>query len=153
VELPECTLPQRTISLAWLLSIKTTSRIGAILCSRFRKLDHPTLVGWAPGNYNNPPDGDESRIYVTAIDATTVVVDYGRRWHARRLLPGSPLAEVPITDPDHDLTGARLYTENSVPFIAVWGQDQNAPPALPSIDVGTDIVPLRAPSIQKVFQS
>ena len=111
-----------------------------------------TLVGWAPGNNNNPPDGDESRIYVTAIDPTTVVVDYDNDGTPDAFYPVSPLAEVPITDPDHDLTGARLYTENGVPFIAVWGQDQNAPPALPSIDVGTDIVPLLAPSIQKVFQ-
>jgi uncharacterized repeat protein (TIGR01451 family) len=111
-----------------------------------------TLVGWAPGNNNSPPDGDESRVYVTALEPTTVVVDYDNNGTPDASYPVSPLAEVPITDPDHDLTGARLFTENGVPFIAVWGQDQNAPPALPSIDVGTNIVPLRAPSIQKTFQ-
>jgi hypothetical protein len=57
---------------------------------------------------------------------------------------------VDITDPtDHDMTGAWLYVEDSVPFIAVWGQDESAPPALPSIDVGTNIVPVLAASIQQ----
>jgi uncharacterized repeat protein (TIGR01451 family) len=108
------------------------------------------LVGWAPGNNNEPPDGDESRVYVTAIDSTTVTVDYDGNRAPDAQYPVAPLAEVDIADPiDHDMTGAYLYVESRIPFIAVWGQDESAPPALPSIDVGTNIVPLRAPSIQQ----
>lgn len=108
------------------------------------------LMGWAPGNNNEPPDGDQSRVYVTAVNTTTVVVDYDNDGQPDNQYSVAPLSEVDITDPDdHDLTGAYLYVENGVPFIAVWGQDESAPPALPSIDVGTNIVPLRAPSIQQ----
>ncbi len=110
------------------------------------------LVGWAPGNNNRPPDGDESRVYVTAATTTTVFADYDNDETADASFLVSPLAEVPITDPaDHDLTGARLYTSDNVPFIAVWGQDQNAPSSLPSIDVGTNIVPLPPLAIQKSY--
>lgn len=111
------------------------------------------LIGWAPGNNNVPPDGDESRVYVTAVTTTTVFVDYDKDGTIDASFPVPALAEVPITDPnDHDMTGA-LYTagDNSVPFMAVWGQDQGAPPALPSIDVGTNIVPLPSLSIQKTY--
>jgi uncharacterized repeat protein (TIGR01451 family) len=111
------------------------------------------LIGWAPGNNNNPPDGDESRVYVTAVTTTTIFVDYDKdgTLDASFLVP--PLAEVPITDPtDHDMTGA-LYTagDGPVPFMAVWGQDQSAPAELPSIDVGTNIAPLPTLAIQKTF--
>jgi uncharacterized repeat protein (TIGR01451 family) len=94
---------------------------------------------------------DESRVYVTALSATTITVDYENDGTPDNWYPVVPLAEVDITDPtDRDMTAARLYTENGVPFVAVWGQDESAPPALPSIDIGTSVVPLRAPSIQKL---
>jgi uncharacterized repeat protein (TIGR01451 family) len=108
------------------------------------------LIGWAPGNTNNPPDGDESRVYVTAVTTTTVYAEYDGNLLS---FPVSPLAEVPIvsTPPLTDLTGIRLYTTDGVPFIAVWGQDAGAPAGTPSIDVGTNVVPLVAPSIQKTY--
>jgi uncharacterized repeat protein (TIGR01451 family) len=115
------------------------------------------LIGWAPGNNCNPPGpcqggtGLESRVYVTAVNTTTVFVDYNDDGVADANYPVLPLAEVPITAPNFNLTGARLYTTNREPFIAVWGQDQSAPINLPSIDVGTNIVPLRAPSIEKGY--
>lgn len=121
-----------------------------------RDMTTQALVGWAPGNWP-PPSGPgnggtgfESRVYVTAVDTTTITVDYNNDGNPDNSFPVSPLAEVDITDPDWDLTGARLYTDG-VPFIAVWGQDQGASLALPSIDLGTNIVPLRAPSIQKGY--
>jgi uncharacterized repeat protein (TIGR01451 family) len=111
------------------------------------------LIGWAPGNNNNPPDGDESRVYVTAVTTTTIFVDYDKDGTLDASFLAPPLAEVPITDPaDHDMTGA-LYTagDGPVPFMAVWGQDQSAPAALPSIDVGTNIAPLPTLAIQKTY--
>ncbi len=107
------------------------------------------LIGWAPGNHNDPPDGVESRIYVTAETATTLYVDYDNDGTEDDVFDVFPLAEIDVLPPapDYALTGARFYTTGT-PFMAVWGQDESAPAALPSIDIGTNIVPLRAPSIQ-----
>lgn len=107
------------------------------------------FIGWGAGNVNQPPDGDESRVYVTALTTTTLFVDYNRDGAADATVPITPLAEVPVIDPDHDLTGAYLYTTDGVRFAAVWGQDQSAPPAEPSIDVGTGIVPIPSLLLQK----
>jgi len=109
------------------------------------------LVGLGLGNNNVPPDGDQSRVYVTALTATTLFVDYNNDGTVDASFPISPLAETPITDPDHDLTGAFLFTDDGTLFIAVWGQDESAEPALPSIDVGISIIPLRSLTVQKVF--
>jgi uncharacterized repeat protein (TIGR01451 family) len=109
------------------------------------------LIGWAPGNNNNPPNGNESRVYVTAVTTTTVLVDYNNDGTPDASFPVSPLAQVDITAPNFNMTGARLYTTDGVPFIAAWGEDPSAPVALPSLDMGTNIVPLRAPSIQKSY--
>jgi uncharacterized repeat protein (TIGR01451 family) len=134
------------------------------------------LVGWAPGNRlsfdPSLPDGsvaddpgdwptldgrEASRVYVTAGTATTINVNYGGGVPIRPV-PVSPLEEVYIVDDypdpssaDYDMTGAFLYTEDGVRFIAVWGQDESAPAADPSIDVGTNIAPLRAPSLEKTY--
>jgi uncharacterized repeat protein (TIGR01451 family) len=116
------------------------------------------LVGWAPGNNCNPPGpcdggtGLESRVYVTALVTTTVYVDYESNGGRMGSFDVSPLEERDIVDDvDFDMTGARLYTNDGEPFIAVWGQDESATLALPSLDLGTNIVPLRAPSIQKSY--
>ncbi len=112
-----------------------------------------TLVGWAPGNNNDPPNGDQSRVYVTTAAAgdTEILVDFDGDGTPDDSVTVPPLAEVDITDPsDFDMTGAFLFSaDTTVPFVAVWGQDQSADENLPSIDVGTNIAPLRAPSIQK----
>lgn len=107
------------------------------------------LVGLGFGNYNNPPDGDESPIYVTALTATTIFVDYNGNGTPDASFPVAPLQETTVTDPDHDMTGAFLYTTDGTPFLGAWGQDQNAAPALPSIDVGTSVVPLPSLVVQK----
>lgn len=108
-----------------------------------------TFVGQGRGNNNEPPDNDESRVYVTALATTTLFVDYNNDGTPDNSYPISPLAEVPITDPDHNLTGAYLYTENGVQFAAAWGQDESANPRLPSIDVGITLIPLPTLLVQK----
>ncbi|MCK6625355.1 MAG: IgGFc-binding protein [Anaerolineae bacterium] len=116
----------------------------------FNRLATQTLIGLGLGNNNQPPDNDQNRIYVTAVEETTLTVIYSNG--ARRDFEVSPLEEVDIVDPDnHDMTGAFLFTSNEVPFATVWGQDQDADPALPSIDAGTGIVPLPALLLQKTF--
>jgi uncharacterized repeat protein (TIGR01451 family) len=123
------------------------------------------LIGWAPGNSSDPPSSwvppgggdpqpglEASRVYVTAATDTTVSVDYDGDGTSDNDVSVSALEEVFIVDPvDYDMTGAYLYTQDGVRFIAVWGQDEDAPPPEPSIDVGTNIAPLRAPSLQKTY--
>ena len=117
-----------------------------------------TLIGWAPGNNNKPPgpvptgSGNESPVYVTAATTATLILDYKNDPPTlSKTFTITPLHEIPITDPhDFDMTGAFLSTVNRTPFLAVWGQAENAPPALPSIDVGTSIVPLPDLGITKV---
>jgi hypothetical protein len=107
------------------------------------RLTTQSLIGWGSGNINMPPDGDQSRVYVTAVSATTVFVDYDNDGNPDASFDVAPLAQVDITDPnDHDMTGAFLYTNDGTSFVAVWGQEKDADPGLPSIDVGTGIVPL-----------
>lgn len=122
----------------------------------FNRLATQALIGLGLGNTREPPDGDESRIYVTANTDTTIFVDYNNLNDSDTIpdasFPVAALAEVAITDPaDHDMTGAFLYTTDRVPFVAVWGQVETAPAADPSIDAGTGIVPLPALLLQKTY--
>jgi uncharacterized repeat protein (TIGR01451 family) len=119
------------------------------------------LIGWAPGNNRVPPSswtGDPagltaSRVYVTALTTTTLNIEYD----LQDPIPDdtviiTPLEEVDVIDPnDYDMTGAVLYTTDGVPIVAVWGQDESAPRAQPSIDVGTGVVPLASMSVQKTI--
>jgi uncharacterized repeat protein (TIGR01451 family) len=116
------------------------------------RLATQALVGLGLGNVNQPPDADESRIYVTALNDTTVFVDYDNDGQVDNSFAVSPLAEVSITAPNHNMTGAFLFTSDGTPFAIVWGQDESAPEALPSIDAGGSIVPLPSLLIQKTFQ-
>jgi len=123
-----------------------------------------------PSNINDPNNnGREMRIYVTALTATNLFVDVNNDGTPDEVditgdgiadpYPGAgigypliPLQEMSIMDPsDCNMTGAFLFTRDSTPFAAVWGQDASASLALPSIDAGTTIVPLRSLAIQKTF--
>lgn len=127
-----------------------------------------TLVGWGVGNVDSPGcnsgTGRESRVYVTALTATTIYVDRNNDGTPDDvdvtgdgvLDPSpyalAPLQELSINDPrDCDMTGAFLYTTDGTPFAAVWAQDASADARLPSIDAGTNIVPLRSLALQKTF--
>jgi uncharacterized repeat protein (TIGR01451 family) len=120
-----------------------------------------TLVGLGLGNDNRPPGprpgqpgstGFESRVYVTAVNATNILVDYNNDGNPEFSRPVAPLEEVAITDPDFDMTGAFLSSDNGTPFASVWGQDQTANAAEPSIDAGTSVVPLPSLLLQKTFR-
>ena len=87
---------------------------------------------------------------MTALTDTTVTVHYGENIpDATVFIPA--LAEVAITSPDHDMTGAFLYTTDGTPFLSVWGERPDAPIAQPSIDAGSNIVPLSSLALQKSF--
>jgi uncharacterized repeat protein (TIGR01451 family) len=123
-------------------------------------LTNLALVGWAPGNNQTPPSGwpgdpaglEASRVYVTALNPTIVTVIFDLSTSRSADFPIIPLEEVDIIDPvDYDMTGAVLYTADGEAFAAVWGQDQTAPAAQPSIDAGTGIVPLASMAVQKTI--
>lgn len=123
-----------------------------------------SLVGWGVGNNGSEPGEEDqyySRLYVTALTDTTVFVDYdndGFQVGIDQEYTIPRLQEVPITRTIGagelaDLTGAYLYTTDQKRFLAVWGQDASAPDALPSIDVGTHVVPFPPLSIQKTVNA
>lgn len=110
------------------------------------------LIGWAPGNNQEPPTGggNYSPVYVTALAATTITVHYADGTPDTQIFV-PPLAEVPITSPTEDMTGAFLYTTDGTPFIAVWGEQPSAPGGQPAIDAGSNIVPIYSLALQKSF--
>ncbi len=133
-------------------------------------LTSQVLVAWGVGNapngdINNPPGpvplpppgpagdatGDESPVYVTALEDTEVIVIYADGSQAGPISVPR-LTEVILTAPNHDMTGAFIYSVDGTPFGAVWGQDGRAPVALPSIDVGTGIAPIQSLTIQKTYE-
>ncbi len=116
-----------------------------------QNLTSQVLIGWGIGNINPTPTADESRLYVSAIKTTTVSIDFENDGVVDQIITVPPLAEIPVTDPDHDLTGAFLFTDNKDRFVTVWGQDQGANAELPSVDVGTNVVPLPSLVIQKTM--
>lgn len=113
--------------------------------------------------------GREMRVYVSTLTDTNLFVDVNNDGTPDEVdingdgvadaYPGpgigyflSALQEMSITDPsDCDMTGAFLFTQDGAPFASAWGQAENAAAALPSIDAGISIVPLRSLAIQKTF--
>ncbi|MBE7469417.1 MAG: IgGFc-binding protein [Anaerolineales bacterium] len=119
----------------------------------FNRLATQALIGLGLGNVREPPTNNQSRIYVTAVEETTIFVDYDNDGNVDAEFDVSPLSETFITDPeDNDMTGAFLFTSDETPFATVWGQDQDADGALPSLDAGTGIVPLPSLLLQKTFR-
>ncbi len=122
-----------------------------------------TRVGLGIGNNNKPPGpnpngtGYESPVYVTALNDTTIFIDYDGEGGAPPLtFPLTRLQEISITKPiivpnTYDLTGIYIYTTDKTRFLATWGQDRNAGPQLPSIDAGTTIVPFPSLLIHKTL--
>ncbi|MCB0153147.1 MAG: IgGFc-binding protein [Anaerolineae bacterium] len=110
------------------------------------------LIGWAPGNNRTPPtgQGNYSPVYVTALTNTTVTLHFADSTPDTTVSVPA-LAEVAITSPTDDMTGALLYTTDGTPFLAVWGERPDAPVAQPSIDAGSNIVPLSSLALQKSF--
>ncbi|MDX1521330.1 MAG: hypothetical protein R3264_06860, partial [Anaerolineae bacterium] len=111
------------------------------------------LVGWGVGDSNNPPTTDHSRVYVTALTTTTLHVDFDNDTITDTSVTVNPLEEVSIVDPDHDLSGAFIFsTEITKTFVSAWGQDSSAVAGAPAIDVGTSIVPIPFLSLQKTVR-
>ena len=113
------------------------------------------LAGWGPGS--SDLTGNGSPVWVTAVGATRIYVDYD----------GDPTTGL-LTDPngsgydahtdvsafeslklfdtfngDNDQTGTRAYTVDGTLIAAAWGQDPDtAGPGNPYLDLGTTILPV-----------
>ncbi len=127
------------------------------------------VLGWAPGNSNNPPSSpsgnrDDDPVWVTTLTATTLRVDFdgnpatgsigtpdcfGAR-HDRNISVAA-LASTRIFDNnDGDMTGARIYTCDGTLIASAWGQDPaNAPSGSPGFDAGYTVIPTTTMIVDK----
>jgi uncharacterized repeat protein (TIGR01451 family) len=101
-------------------------------------------------------------VYVAAETTTDIYVDYdgdpttgpsldplGNRYDV--VYAATPaFTSLPITDPDRDMTGARIYTVDGTKLTAAYGQDPAvAPRTNPALDLGITIVPSTALVVTK----
>ena len=127
------------------------------------------ILGWAPGNSNNPPlnpaaNRDDDPVWVTSLTATTLHVDFdgdpstgaigtadcsGAR-HDQDI-PVAALASTRIHDAvDGDMTGARIYTCDGTKISGAWGEDPvNAPTGSPGFDAGYALIPTTTMIVNK----
>lgn len=133
------------------------------------QLTTQVVLGWAPGNSNNPPSSpsgnrNDGQVPVATVSPPTIRVDYDGDpatgaiasadcFGARRDvdLPVTALASTRIFDnTDGDMTGARIYTCDSTQIAGAWGQDpQNAPTGSPGFDAGYTIIPTTSMIVDK----
>jgi len=124
-----------------------------------------TLIGWAPGDSADPPSQhDGNPVWITALAPTTLRVDYDGDPTTGSLGPdclGLHDAEIPVAAlvstrisdvGDNDMTGARIYTCNSVAIAGAWGEDpENAPGpgGGTGLDAGYTVIPSSNPLVNK----
>ncbi|MCB0960871.1 MAG: tandem-95 repeat protein, partial [Acidimicrobiales bacterium] len=133
------------------------------------QLTTQVVLGWAPGNSNNPPSSpsanrDDDPVWVTTLGATTLRVDYdgdpstgsisgsdcfGAKHDAN--ISVAALASTRIYDAtDGDMTGARIYTCDGTQIAGAWGQDPaNAPVGSPGFDAGYTVIPTTTMLVNK----
>ncbi len=112
------------------------------------------VVGWAPGNANNPPTSNVDVIWVTPAANTTIYVNYsgnpnvgpntdpyGNKYDVSYVV--NALQSQRISNPTtFTMTGARIYTVDGTRIAAFWGEDASTGvTGLPGIDIGTAILP------------
>jgi uncharacterized repeat protein (TIGR01451 family) len=127
------------------------------------------VLGWAPGNSNNPPSSpsanrDDDPVWITSLAATTIRVDFdgdpttgsistpdcfGARHDLE--LSVSALLSTRIHDSvDGDMTGSRIYTCDGTVLAGAWGEDPaSAPAGSPGFDAGYTIIPTTAMIVEK----
>ena len=133
------------------------------------QLTTQVVLGWAPGNSNNPPSSpsgnrDDGPVWVTTLSSTTVKVDFdgdpstgsisssdcfGARHDSE--ISVTALASTRIYDStDGDMTGARIYTCDGTKVAGAWGEDpSNAPVSSPGFDAGYTIIPTTTMLVNK----
>ena len=142
-------------------------------------LSSQVIVGYAPGNEDDPPMDNGNLAYVTAIIDAVIYVDLNRdglpdpfdmngdgdrsdsdvfsvpEWDEPLSALGIPVQAgqaLRVGDPnDRNLTGALIYTMDLAEKIAVaWGQDPcQAEVRYPYMDLGYTVLPLSIPRLSK----
>lgn len=100
------------------------------------------FVGWGAGS----PSGTASNspVWAAPLAFTTIYVDLDADGTPDQTFADVDAYEsVRIVDPDHDLTGANVYTTDGTPLSVAWGQDA-ALEAGNAYDLGTAVLPTAA---------
>lgn len=111
------------------------------------------IIGYGRGYGYTDTGVNSSPIWVTAVSNTTLLIDYdgdpdtgayidsfGNRYDTSNVV--QKYESVRIYDPDGDQTGMRIYTDDGIPFVSVWGGDPGPGTAVaPYLDMGTSIMP------------
>ncbi len=97
------------------------------------------VVGWGPGN----PSGTAtfSPIWVAALGDTTLNIDYDNDGLVDATRALTAYESVTISDPDFDLTGARIFTDDGTLISVAWGQDPAGGECCDAYDLGTAVLP------------
>ncbi len=132
-----------------------------------RLLTSKAVIGWAPGNSNNPPatpagNRDDGPVWVSTLRSTTLYVDFDGNPSTGALGPQCDgLYDTAITvvqgastkifdNTDGDMTGASIYTCDGTLLAGAWGEDaSNAPSGAPGFDAGYALVPSTAMLVDK----
>jgi uncharacterized repeat protein (TIGR01451 family) len=112
------------------------------------------VVGWAPGNANDPPTSNVDVVWVTPAADTTIYVNYsgnpavgpntdpyGNKYDVSYSV--SALDSLRINNPtSYDMTGARIYTVDGTRIAAFWGEDASTGvTGTLGMDIGTAVLP------------
>ena len=132
-----------------------------------RLLTSKAVLGWAPGNSNNPPalpvgNRDDNPVWISTLADTTLYIDHdgdpatgalGPACDGRydRTIPVVQGASTKIFDStDGDMTGASIYTCDGTLLAGAWGEDaSNAPTGAPGFDAGYALIPSTAMIVDK----
>ncbi len=121
-------------------------------------------LGWGPGSGGND-NQNGSPAWVTAIEPTTVYVDYdgnpatgnntdlnGNKYNVAYNISAYESLQI-YDDNDNDQTGMFIYTLDGTLISAAWGQDPaTAAPGNPFLDFGTTVPPIRKISAWKDYE-
>jgi hypothetical protein len=115
-----------------------------------------TSVGYGPGSEDGTRN--DSPVWVVAVKATTIYVDYdgdpttgplgspGNQYDVA--YPVAALASTRVRDTDNNQTGMKLYTLDGTNIVAMWGEDPStALGGRPCIDAGTSIIPINGVTV------
>ena len=109
------------------------------------------VIGWAPGDGSATPSNDYSAVYVAAVEATIIEVDYEGDGVSDYSFSATPFTSYPLVDTsDHDMTGARITSVSGKKLTAAYGQNPSvATDGNPALDVGITVVPSTALVVTK----
>jgi uncharacterized repeat protein (TIGR01451 family) len=132
-----------------------------------RLLTPKAVLGWAPGNSNNPPasptgNRDDNPVWISTLAGTTLYVDFdgdpatgafgpgcdGR--YDREITVAAGASTRIFDNVDGDMTGASIYTCDGTLLAGAWGEDaSNAPTGAPGFDAGYALIPSTAMIVDK----